>query len=135
ADENSGDTEMARLQKLCHEKGVAQRVIFTGNKDREILKYYYSAADLFITTPWYEPFGITPLEAMACGTPVIGSDVGGIAFTVRKNETGDLVSPRQPQQLASKMLSLLQDSQRLDVMRKKAVQHVEDHFTWKIVGE
>jgi D-inositol-3-phosphate glycosyltransferase len=127
--------EFRRLNAICAKHDISNKVIFTGQQPREQLKYYYSAAELFITTPWYEPFGITPLEAMACGTPVIGSDVGGIAYTVRKNETGDLVSPRQPQQLASKMLSLLQDSQRLDVMRKKAVQHVEDHFTWKIVGE
>src|SRR3954471_3980448 len=65
--------EIARLQAIAAEEGVEDRVHFTGRRTREFLKLYYSAADIFATTPWYEPFGITPLEAMACGTPVIGA--------------------------------------------------------------
>ena len=61
--------EIGRLQKLAIEKGIESSVVFTGRKQRDVLKFYYAAADIFITTPWYEPFGITPLEAMACGTP------------------------------------------------------------------
>src|SRR5690606_20184041 len=67
------DPEVVRLQNLATEIGVKDRVTFLGRKQRDVLKYYYSAADVFVTTPWYEPFGITPLESMACGTPVVGS--------------------------------------------------------------
>src|SRR5690606_38301976 len=94
-----------------------------------------SASDIFITTPWYEPFGITPLEAMACGTPVIGSDVGGIAFTVRKNETGRLVPPKRPELLAKEMLSLLTNKNQLRAMSKQASEYVRNTFTWNTVNE
>src|SRR6185312_16241839 len=68
--------EIARLQAIAREENIADQVTFVGRRGREVLKYYYSAADIFVTTPWYEPFGITPLEAMACGTPVLGANVG-----------------------------------------------------------
>src|SRR5690606_13183751 len=67
--------EIARLQKMAAELGVEDQLVFAGRRARDELKYYYGAADIFVTTPWYEPFGITPLEAMACGTPVVGSAV------------------------------------------------------------
>src|ERR1700719_720279 len=85
----------------------------TGRRGRDALKLYYSAADIFVTTPWYEPFGITPLEAMACGTPVIGSNVGGIKFTVRDGETGYLVPPKDPDALGERLAYLLQHPQLL----------------------
>ena len=75
--------EIARLMKIAKQEGVLDKVTFVGRKNRDMLKYYYAAADIFISTPWYEPFGITPLEAMACGTPVIGSNVGGIKYSVK----------------------------------------------------
>jgi Glycosyltransferase len=85
--------EIARLQGIAREEGVEEHITFVGRRGRDTLKYYYSAADVFVTTPWYEPFGITPVESMACGTPVIGSNVGGIKFTVRDSETGYVVPP------------------------------------------
>ena len=93
------DPELARLAGLAHDLGIANRVTFVGRRDRDTLHLYYSAADVFVTTPWYEPFGITPVEAMACATPVIGSHVGGIRTTVEDGKTGYLVPraiPRWP---------------------------------------
>ena len=58
---------------------------------RDVLRHYYSAADVFITTPWYEPFGITPVEAMACGTPVIAYNRGSVAEIVEDGHTGFVV--------------------------------------------
>jgi glycosyltransferase involved in cell wall biosynthesis len=72
-----------------------------------MLHYYYSACDVFTTTPWYEPFGITPLEAMACGTPVIGSNVGGIKSTVMDGRTGFLVPPNDHASLGRRIIELL----------------------------
>src|SRR4051794_24912405 len=93
---NPQEPEVGRLQAMACAEGVADRVAFIGRRGRETLKYYYSAADVFVSVPWYEPFGITPVEAMACGTPVVGSNVGGIKYTVRDGETGYLVPPRDP---------------------------------------
>jgi len=99
-------SEARRLSLVAAEEGVADRVEMVGHRGREALKYYYSAADVVVTTPWYEPFGITPVEAMACGTPVVGSNVGGIRFTVRDGETGYLVPPNDPDALVERLAQL-----------------------------
>jgi glycosyltransferase involved in cell wall biosynthesis len=109
-------------------------VSFTGRRSREFLKLYYGAADLFVTTPWYEPFGITPLEAMACGTPVIGADVGGIRYSVADGATGYLVPPNDPDALAARMAELLQHPSRLREFGLAGIQRVHAQFTWKKVA-
>ncbi|HKH59709.1 MAG TPA: glycosyltransferase family 1 protein [Flavitalea sp.] len=127
--------EIGRLQEIARNAGVCDRVLFTGRKDRNLLKYYYSAANIFVTTPWYEPFGITPLEAMACGTPVIGSSVGGIKYTVDHGKTGFLVPPDNPESLAGRIAELIKDKCLLQAMKKNAVKRVHTFFTWQAVAE
>ncbi|MDQ3871703.1 MAG: glycosyltransferase, partial [Chloroflexota bacterium] len=127
--------ELARLQKIATREGVADQVVFVGRRGRDTLKYYYSAADVFVTTPTYEPFGITPLEAMACGTPVVGSNVGGIKFTVRDGETGYLVPPDDPDALAERLAHLFRHPKLLSVFRRQAIRRTNDLFTWqKVTG-
>src|SRR5581483_9289594 len=104
-------------------------------RGREALKYYYSAADIFVTTPWYEPFGITPVEAMACGTPIVGANVGGIKFTVRDGETGYLVPPNDPEALAERLAHLYEHPKLLSVFRDQAVRRVNDLFTRRKVAD
>lgn len=125
--------EIGRLQEIAKEEGIAPYVLFAGRVPRNLLKYYYNAADIFITTPWYEPFGITPLEAMACGTPVIGSNVGGIKFSVAHAKTGFLVPPNDPSILSERMLQLLTDVALTKQFSINAVKHVNALFTWKAV--
>jgi D-inositol-3-phosphate glycosyltransferase len=131
----SMNPELQRLQQIADEENVSDLIIFAGRKKRDILKYYYSAADIFITTPWYEPFGITPLEAMACGTAVIGSNVGGIKFTVADGKTGFLVRPEDPDALAGKIYELLSDSATLETIKANAVRRANLHFTWNKVAK
>lgn len=126
--------EIGRLQGIAREEGVSDAVVFVGRRRGKILRYYYSAADLFISTPWYEPFGITPVEAMACGTPVIGANVGGIKFTVRDGETGYLVPPNDPDAVAARIAHLYDHPQLLDVFRRQAIRRANDLFTWQSVG-
>jgi len=126
--------EIGRLQALTRELGLQDRVIFAGQRPRESLKYYYSAADVFVTTPWYEPFGITPLEAMACGTPVIGSNVGGIKFTVKDGETGYLVPPRNAGELSDRLAFLYRHPHLLHLFGRQAMRHVARQFTWTKVA-
>ncbi|MFL5737807.1 MAG: glycosyltransferase [Actinomycetota bacterium] len=125
--------EIGRLQHIVADEHLEDLVTFVGRPSRDQLKYYYGAADLFLTTPWYEPFGITPLEAMACGTPVIGSNVGGIKFTVRDGETGYLVPPRDPECLADRMAHLFRQPNLLSVFRRQAIGRAVDLFTWRRV--
>jgi D-inositol-3-phosphate glycosyltransferase len=136
ADSSTGDcAELMRLKKLADQLDITDRVLFLGRKDREELKFYYDAADVFVTTPWYEPFGITPLEAMACATPVIGADVGGIKYSVIDGKTGFLIAPKSPQALADRISLLLNDELLLEQMSEAALLHVYEKFTWQKVAE
>jgi glycosyltransferase involved in cell wall biosynthesis len=127
--------EIKRLQQIAEKENVSDKIMFTGRRKRDVLKYYYAAADIFVSTPWYEPFGITPLEAMACGTPVIGADVGGIKYSVADNVTGFLVPPHQPETLANKILHLLSDEKLYRLMQKNAIKRVNKFFTWSKVAD
>ncbi|MBE9464244.1 glycosyltransferase family 4 protein [Dyadobacter subterraneus] len=129
------DAEFKRLKKIAREELVLDSVTFTGRKNRDELKYYYCAADFFISTPWYEPFGITPLEAMACGTPVIGANVGGIKYSVKHNHTGFLVPPHDPTALAEAIEKGLSDPVLYQNLCKKALKRVNDMFTWECVAK
>ncbi len=126
--------EIGRLQAIAQEAGVADAVTFTGSRGRLELRDYYNAADVFVSTPWYEPFGITPLEAMACGTPVIGSAVGGIKSTVIDGETGFLVPPNRPDVLAARLGDVLGDPSRRRALGEQAIRHVNDRYTWESVA-
>lgn len=127
--------EIGRLQAIVGEEGVSERVQFIGRRGRESLKYYYSAADVFVTTPWYEPFGITPVESMACGTPVVGSAVGGIKFTVRDGETGYLVPPDNPNLLADRIAHLYEHPKLFSMFSRQAIGRANDLFTWQKTAE
>ena len=122
--------EIGRLREIAAAEGVAEHVLFTGRRSREFLKLYYNAADVFVTTPWYEPFGITPLEAMACGTPVIGSAVGGIKYSVADGFTGCLVPPNDPDALAGTLARLYRDSDLRKDLGRNAIDRVHEQFTW-----
>lgn len=127
--------EIGALRSIAAAEGIEDRVLFTGRRGRDSLKFYYSAADVFVTTPWYEPFGITPVEAMACGTPVIGGNVGGIKFTVSDGETGFLVAPKDPAALAARMAELFEQPELMAFFRQRAIERANELFTWLKVAE
>jgi len=126
--------EIGRLQALAGELGVAGRVSFTGRKRRDELRAYYCAANVFVTTPWYEPFGITPLEAMACGTPVIGSAVGGIQYSVVDGLTGYLVPPHHPAALAEHLAYLHGHPALARAFGLAGIRRARQMFTWEQVA-
>lgn len=126
--------EIGRLCQIADQECVSDRVLFAGRKGRHELKYFYSAADVFVTTPWYEPFGITPLEAMACGTPVIGANVGGIKYSVRDGQTGYLVPPNDADALGERLAYLLKRPQLQRRFSEQAVARVQRLFTWRRVS-
>ncbi|QBD78332.1 glycosyltransferase family 1 protein [Ktedonosporobacter rubrisoli] len=126
--------EIGELQRLASEMGIAERVQFVGKRQQDTLRYFYSAGDVVVTTPWYEPFGLTPLEGMACGRPVVGSAVGGITFTIKDGETGFLVPPRDPQALSERLYQLLCEPALRVSLGKAARERVEHEFTWRMVA-
>ena len=85
--------------------------------------------------PWYEPFGIVPLEVMACGKPLVGSAVGGLLDSVTDGETGLLVPPRKPQKAAAAVRMLLDDPELRAKMGRAARCKVEQLYDWKRVCE
>ena len=122
--------EILELQRLATELDVADRIRFAGRRQPDELRWWYGAGDVAVTTPWYEPFGLTPLEAMACGRPVVGAAVGGIAYTVVDGVTGCLVPPRDPVALADRLDLLLARPGLRARMGAAARERVEQEFTW-----
>lgn len=125
------DTFARRLGALAESCGVADRVRLLGAVPHEEMAQWYRSADLLVTAPWYEPFGFTPLESMACGVPVIGSNVGGIADTVVDGLTGDLVPPRDPRALGSAIRRLLTDRVRRFAYATAALDRIRSRYSWK----
>jgi glycosyltransferase involved in cell wall biosynthesis len=126
--------EIARLRGIATSCGVAEHVTFVGRRGRAQLREFYGAADVFVTTPWYEPFGITPIEAMACARPVIGADVGGIRYTVVDGKTGFLVPPRDPEALAERLTRIARDPALGERMGQAGFERVNASFTWARVA-
>ena len=125
--------ELGRLMAIAREEGVADAVTFTGSRPREVLRNYYSAADVFVTTPWYEPFGITPLEAMGCARPVVGANVGGLKSTIVHGKTGYLVEPRDPQALAERLAALARNPALARRMGQAGRRRAASSYTWQSV--
>ncbi len=132
--EPGGSPEAARLAALAEDLDISERVSFAGSRPQEDLRHYYGAADAAVSVPHYEPFGMTPLEAMACATPVVGSRVGGIKTSVADGETGYLVPPREPEVLAGRVLRLLSDPALQFRVGRAARRRIEEHYTWEHVA-
>ena len=126
--------EMTRLQKLCDDLAVGQTVVFLGKRDQDRLPYYYSAAEVLVMPSHYESFGMVALEAMACGTPVIASEVGGLAYLVRDGETGFTIPDQEPEELCEKISWLLNDPQLHATMSERAVEYAQD-YAWEKIAK
>lgn len=126
--------EMARLQKLCEVLGLDQSVVFLGKRDQDKLPYYYSAAEVLVMPSHYESFGMVALEAMACGTPVIASEVGGLAYLVRDGETGFTIPAEEPDALCEKLTWLLNDSELHQKMSRQAAEYAQD-YAWEKIAK
>ena len=130
ADELAGDPEAARLTRLAERFGVADRVRLVGAVARPDVPALLRSADLVVCTPWYEPFGIVPLEAMACGVPVVASAVGGFLDTVVDGATGTLVPPRRPDRLAAAMRRLLAEPFWREAYGTAGVDRARSRYSW-----
>lgn len=128
------DPEAARYMKMAEEHRVADRVHLLGSVPRDRVPALIRSADVVACVPWYEPFGIVPLEAMACGVPVIASAVGGLVDSVVDGVTGLHVPPRRPREIAEKLRWLLQDDDLRRQLGAAGVDRVRARYGWDTVA-
>ncbi|MEN3265647.1 glycosyltransferase [Pseudonocardia sp.] len=124
------DPDAERLRSCAARFGVADRVRLVGPVSREDVPALLRSADAVVCVPWYEPFGIVPLEAMACGRPVVASAVGGIQDTVVDQVTGLLVPPRRPDVLAGALRELLGSPTRASAFGIAGRDRVLARYDW-----
>ena len=125
--------EMSRLQTLSTEFGLDDFVTFLGRRSQETLPYYYSAAEAVIMPSHYESFGMVALEAMACGTPVVASQVGGLAFLVQDGETGYHINVGDTDALSQSLTTLLEDQLLHEKLSRQAAEFAQD-YAWKNIA-
>lgn len=125
----------AYLKEYAGNLGIYNRVYFAGFVDDPTRNKLYKCADVACVPSLYEPFGITALEAMASGTPVVVSDVGGLGEVVRHGVTGMKCYPGNPSSLADNILTLLADKRLCDEIRANATHDVLTKFNWDIIAE
>ena len=126
--------ELERLQELAGRVGVADRLRCLGQVPRATMPALLRSADAVVSAPWYEPFGLVPLEAMACGVPVVAAAVGGMLDSVVDGVTGLLVPPQDPAALAAALRPLLAAPELGARLGAAGRQRVLDHYTWPQVA-
>lgn len=132
--DNPCDEEMQRLQALSRKLSIDHIVNFVGAQEQAHLPLFYSAATAVVMPSDYESFGMVALEAMATGTPVIASQVGGLAFLVRDQETGFLIPVREPSSLAECIIALLHDPQKAKNMGESASRLAQE-YAWTTISK
>ena len=130
----SADPEVKRLQAIARSVGVAGRVHFLGAVDRMVLPELMARAELVVSAPWYEPFGIVPLEAMASGRALVGTAVGGLLDSVVHGVTGDLVPARRPDMLGRVLNALLADPNRRASYGAMGRARAVSRYRWPRIG-
>lgn len=126
----SDGKERDRIDSIVRELGMSDITSFPGGLSREILPAYYAAADVCVVPSHYEPFGLVAIEAMACSTPAVVSDVGGLKFTVVPQETGLLAPPKNEAAFASAIDRILLDPALAQQLGKAGRKRVETYFSW-----
>ena len=122
--------ERIRIENIVDELGLKDSTFFAGRIGHDILPLYYTAADVCVIPSHYEPFGLVAIEAMACGVPVVASNVGGLRFTIIPEETGLLVEPKNIEAFANGIHRILFDELWVRKMRKQASANVNQRFSW-----
>ncbi len=131
---DTANAEMLRLKQMRSDLDLCCTVKFLGAKDQEALQDYYSASEALIMPSDYESFGMVALEAMACGAPVIASEVGGLAFLVRDGYNGSHVPVREPAALAEKICALLTNPEKRAEMSANAIQTAHE-YSWARIAD
>ena len=130
----AADPQAKKLRAMAEHYQVADRVRLVGSVPSADMPRWYRSADLLVAAPWQEQFELAPLEAMACGVPVIGTSVGGINETVVDGLTGDLVPSRDPRALGGALRRLVNDKVRRFAYATAALDRARQAYSWKRVA-
>lgn len=125
--------EMTRLQELREDLDLEDMVTFLGKRSQDTLPYYYSASEAVVMPSHYESFGMVALEAMACGTPVVASHVGGLAFLVQDGVTGFTVPVDEPRALADCLKELIKNPDLRQKMGERAAEFAQE-YGWDTIA-
>jgi D-inositol-3-phosphate glycosyltransferase len=126
---------MYRLHELRKELDLENNISFLGKRSQDSLPYYYSAADVVTMPSEYESFGMVALEAMACGTPVVASQVGGLAYLIQDGETGFHIPNQDPVALSDRLTWLVEDDDLHTCMGRKAAEYARNYSWEKITDQ
>ena len=132
--ERCDGTEEQRIRQMTHDLGLSDCTTFAGQVNHETLPFYYAAADVCVVPSHYEPFGLVAIEAMACGTPVIASNVGGLKFTVVPEKTGLLVPPKEVAAFGRAIARILNHPEWAKRLGRQAASRTQKYFAWSGVA-
>jgi glycosyltransferase involved in cell wall biosynthesis len=122
--------EKQRYEKMVEGYGITNQVTFAGFVPQEELPQLLTQLDLFVLPSESESFGVSALEAQACGVPVIVNNVGGLPEVVKHGETGIIIPNNSPEEIYKAMKTLLNDDYNRHQMETNAAQFVRDHYQW-----
>ncbi len=126
--------EVERLKQIAKDLGVEDNVVFRGKRSQEKLPYYYSGADVFVTAPYYETFGMTALEGMRCGVPVVASNIGGLPTLIEDGKDGLLFPAGDHKALANKIIKLLKNKKLQETIIGNGEIKIKENFGWSKVA-
>ena len=118
--------EVNRLRNIAKELRLEEKVFFLGPHKQKDLNAFYNLASVCVVPSYYEPFGIVPIEAMACGTPVVASKIGGLQYTVKDGKTGFLAKVRNYRDLSAKINKVI--SKDKDYFSDNCLLRIENNF-------
>lgn len=126
------DSDVINLKKLCKKLKIEKSVYFLGSIEQSRLYMYYSMADVCVVPSYYETFGIVPIESMACGTPVVASDVGGLKYTVANGEVGFRFKTESAQDLSRKINMVLLKGK--NSFTKACLKRIDSYYNWEDIA-
>ena len=112
---------------LAKHMGLSGKVLFLGFVPHDELPIYYNMADVYVLPSLYEEWSNTIMEAMACGTPVVATDVGGNSYLIKNMETGLLIPPRNPKILAEALSAILDNKELAIKLAENAMREIRKY--------
>jgi D-inositol-3-phosphate glycosyltransferase len=128
--DTESEVELTQLKQLANKLGITKAIVFTGTVKHELMPYYYNAADVCVVSSHYESFGLVALEALACGTPVVATDVGDLRNIIQPGLSGYVVSNHSVNCL-SEMISEVLDWPDRNLSRSRLIRQSVTGFSWE----